>query len=79
MLSHAAVMPRLPVQLPWLRGPRFDMLTILGLPAVVLAGLVIGWPGLIGQAGPWYQALSANPHLTATYIRLGTEPALRRR
>jgi hypothetical protein len=55
------------------------MLTILGLPAVVLAGLVIGWPGLIGQAGPWYQALSANPHLTATYIRLGTEPALRRR
>src|SRR5438067_1135494 len=79
MLAHLEAPRWSPARLPWLRGPRFDLLTILGVPVLLVAGLQVGWPGLVGLAGPWYQALSANPHLAATYVRLGTEPALRRR
>ena len=68
-----------PAVLPWLRGPSFDALTLLGLPALAAAVAVLGWPGLVTGIGPWYQALAANPHLTATYVRLGTEPGLRKR
>jgi hypothetical protein len=67
------------VLLPWVRSPSYDVLTLLGVPALAAAVAVLGWPGFVAGIGPWYQALAANPHLTATYVRLGTEPGLRQR
>jgi hypothetical protein len=78
VLATSSLRPSL-TSAPWVRTARFDLLALIGVPAVLATWGVLFWPLLAVFVGPWYQALAANPHLTATYVRLGTEPSLWRR
>jgi hypothetical protein len=65
--------------LAWARGPRFDLLWLIGLPALGGASLLLIVPALASVTWPLFTVAAAQPHLVATYLRVYAEPQAWRR
>jgi hypothetical protein len=75
-LASVRVQPSRPL---WLRNARFDLLWLLGLPALGTSLALIAFPGLAALAWPVYAVTTGQPHFGATFARVYFESSELRR
>jgi len=75
VLASITATTLLPTRAVWLRNPSFDLMWLVGLPALGAAAALVVFPFVAPVAWPIYALTTGQAHFAATYARVYLEPA----